>query len=179
MWLANALTLSRIPLAALFCATYGHVVWSLAIVALAAATDALDGTCARRAHARGRHGTAGEWLDPLADKIFVAAALVTIVVRAPTVWPLVVVTCARELALGPLVLWYRVGLSARPVVPHVFRADALGKATTIAQITTVVALVARWWLAVPLALVTGALGLATVAHYIVRVTRAQAARTGS
>jgi phosphatidylglycerophosphate synthase len=179
MWLANALTLSRIPLAAAFCITYGRVGWSLAIIGAAAATDALDGTFARRAHARGKHGTAGEWLDPLADKIFVVAALVTVVVRSPAEWPLVLVTCARELALGPLVVGYRVGRSARPVVPHVFRADVLGKATTIGQIATVVALVAYLPVAMPLALLTGVLGLATVAHYVVRVTRALAARTGS
>jgi phosphatidylglycerophosphate synthase len=182
MWLANALTLSRIPLAAAFCATYGRIGWSLAIIAVAAVTDALDGTFARRAHARGKHGTAGEWLDPLADKIFVAAALVTVVVHVPSALPLVLVTCARELVLGPLIVWYRIVRSTRPVVPHVFRADALGKATTIAQIVTVVALVAQSSLAMPLALTTGALGLAAVAHYIVRVTRvtrAPAIRTGS
>jgi len=76
MWLANALTLSRIPLAGLFWLTYGDRAWSFAILAVAAITDALDGTFARRARARTPcASTAGEWLDPLADKIFVIVVL--------------------------------------------------------------------------------------------------------
>jgi phosphatidylglycerophosphate synthase len=169
MWLANALTLSRIPLAAGFCATYGRVGWSLGIVGVAAATDALDGFFARRARAHGARGTAGEWLDPLADKIFVLAALGVAVSRAPEIWPLALMTCARELVLAPLALAYRVSFASRARIPHVYRADALGKATTIAQLAAVVALVAHAPGAAPLALAAGVLGVAAVAHYIARV----------
>jgi cardiolipin synthase len=175
MWLANGLTLARIPLAALFWATYGNLPWSIAIVAAAALSDAFDGRVARwaRAHATRPTSTAGEWLDPLADKLFVGAALAAAIVHGDLAWQLALVVIARELVLAPLALIYRI---ARPHVAHAYQADALGKATTIAQIFALVAIVAHFPIAAPLALLAGALGLVAAAHYIVRAgARRQAA----
>jgi CDP-diacylglycerol--glycerol-3-phosphate 3-phosphatidyltransferase len=75
--MANLLTLSRvllvIPLAAMF---YVNASWAmsaaLAIFALASFTDLVDGRVAR---ARGETSALGAALDPLADKILIAAAL--------------------------------------------------------------------------------------------------------
>jgi cardiolipin synthase len=168
MWLATALTLSRVPLAILFSLTYGNVAASLAIVSIAAVTDALDGTIARWARARGSRSTAGEWLDPAADKFFVIVVLATVVIAEHTPWLLVVAIGARELLIIPVGITYRVVLAMRPHVEHAFKADALGKATTIAQLVSVAAIVAHVaWVPV-IAVVTGVLGVAAVAHYIVR-----------
>ncbi|MGE5187243.1 MAG: CDP-alcohol phosphatidyltransferase family protein [Acidobacteriota bacterium] len=171
MWLAHGLTLARIPLAGLFWLSYGRVGWSLAIVMVAALTDALDGAVARRAHARsGRpqdvRGTAGEWLDPLADKVFVLVALGVAVAHGAS-WPLAVIALAREIVLVPLAIAYRL---VGPRVPHAFQADALGKLTTIVQLAAVVAIVAELPVAPPLAFASGALGVAAAAHYVVRAT---------
>ena len=166
MWLANLLTLSRIPLAGAFYATYDRPAWSVGIVATAAATDALDGFCARRARARGATGTAGEWLDPMADKVFVLGALGAALSRTPAVWPLALLTCAREIALAPLVVAYRFAVPADQRAPHAFQADRLGKAATIAQLATVGMLVVRSRLALPFAVASGVLGLAAVAQYV-------------
>ncbi len=172
MWLANGLTLARIPLALGFWVTYGELGWSLAIVAVAALTDALDGHFARRARARsGRvqdvRGSVGEWLDPLADKGFVGVALAAAIAHGAP-WQLAVLVIARELVLLPLAAVYRVALAARPRVAHAFQADAIGKATTIAQLAAVVAIVARLTIAVPLALAAAGLGLVAAGRYVAR-----------
>lgn len=166
MWLANALTLVRIPLAGLFWLTYGDRAWSFVILALAAASDALDGTFARRARARTPcASTAGEWLDPLADKIFVLVVLGAAVAHDATTWSLVAFVCARELVLVPLAIVYRL---ARPRLPHAFQADRLGKTTTVLQLATVAAIVGELPIAPALAITAGGLGLAAAAHYVAR-----------
>lgn len=79
--MANYLTASRIllilPFAAMF---FVNASWALkaalVIFALAAATDFLDGYVAR---ARGEISALGAALDPLADKLLVAAALLLLV----------------------------------------------------------------------------------------------------
>ncbi|MCA8888475.1 MAG: CDP-diacylglycerol--glycerol-3-phosphate 3-phosphatidyltransferase [Parvularculaceae bacterium] len=79
--MANILTLSRILLIIPFAAVFFiDAAWSmtaaLTIFALAAATDFLDGHVAR---ARGEISALGAALDPLADKLLVAAAIILLV----------------------------------------------------------------------------------------------------
>src|SRR3954451_11541627 len=108
MWLAHALTLSRIPIAAVFWLTYGNRPLSLALVVLAALTDALDGNVARWVKRRtGAVSTIGEWLDPLADKLFIIIVLGAIQTRDPVPWALIALIVARELVLIPLAMIYR------------------------------------------------------------------------
>ncbi len=79
--MANLLTLARIllilPFAALF---FVDASWAMkaafAVFAIAAATDFFDGRLAR---ARGETSTLGAALDPLADKLLVAAAVILLV----------------------------------------------------------------------------------------------------
>ena len=177
MWLANALTLARIPLAGLFWLTYGHLAWSLAIIGVAALTDALDGTVARWERRRGRSGsTAGEWLDPLADKVFVFGVLAATAVRGTTPWALVALVCARELLLVPLAIAYRL---TRPRAAHAFQANRLGKAATIAQLAAVLAIVFGLRAAPLLAVVAAVLGLAAVTHYVVRGIARRSAKSST
>lgn len=79
--MANFLTLSRIVLIIPFAAMFFIAApWALtaafAIFAIAAATDFFDGRIAR---ARGETSALGAALDPLADKLLVAAALLLLV----------------------------------------------------------------------------------------------------
>jgi len=169
MWVANALTLSRIPLAIVFCVTYGYPQWSLGVIAAAALTDALDGAVARRARSRAEaHGlrvsSAGEWLDPVADKIFMAAVVVTLALHGTPI-AVVLAICARELAIIPLGIVYRI---VRPHVEHAFKADFLGKATTIAQLAAVAGAVIQAPWAAPAAVLAGTIGIAAVIHYAIR-----------
>ena len=79
--MANALTLARIALIAPFAAVFlinapWNMTAALAIFIIAAATDFLDGRIAR---ARGETSALGAALDPLADKLLIAAALILLV----------------------------------------------------------------------------------------------------
>lgn len=168
MWVANALTVSRIPLAILFWVTYGDPARSIALVVLAALTDALDGSVARWAmRRRGRvTSTAGEWLDPLADKVFVIGVLGAIQAHDPAPWGLIALIAARELVVIPLAATYRLVRASR--MPHAFKAGLLGKAATIAELAAIVALILRSPVALPIAIAAATLGVAAVISYIAR-----------
>lgn len=107
--LPNILTLVRIGLIPIFVVAFylpfgwSHVA-SAFIFALAAVTDWLDGYLARRL---GQVSKLGEFLDPVADKLMVAVALVLLVQTHPT--PLFAVPAAiivgREIAISALREW--------------------------------------------------------------------------
>lgn len=102
---------------------------ALIVFAVAAATDSLDGYLARRYERITRFG---QFLDPLADKLLVGAALVTLVqLRDFPLWAAVVIV-AREVAVS---LLRSVALRRHRSLP----ASRLGKAKTALQIPTVLA----------------------------------------
>lgn len=182
MWLANALTLSRIPLAVLFWVTYGDPRWSFALVALAAVTDAADGNVARwamrRRAARAQAttpattpptSTVGEWLDPAADKVFVIVVLGAIQVHDPAPWALIALIAARELVIIPLAAVYRVVMPGP--MPHAFKAGVVGKAATVAELFAIAALVVHSPLAWAFAIAAATLGLVAIGTYIARSLR--------
>lgn len=170
MWLANALTVSRIPIAVVFWLTYGDWRWSLGLVALAAATDAADGNVARWARRRtgDTRPSAGEWLDPVADKLFIVIVLAAIQVHDPAPWALIALILAREIVLIPLAAVYRLLVHGRG--QHAFQAGALGKAATIAELFAIGALILRNGAVLPLAIAAAVLGLLAVGQYIVRAS---------
>ena len=100
------------------------------IFALASLTDFLDGWLARR---RRQVTAVGEWLDPLADKLLVLGALISLVQldRAPA-W-MVTIIVGRELAVTGL----RSVATARGVA---MPASELGKAKMAAQVTAILGL---------------------------------------
>jgi CDP-diacylglycerol---glycerol-3-phosphate 3-phosphatidyltransferase len=96
--------------------------------ALAGITDSLDGYFARKL---GQTSRLGAFLDPVADKLIVAAALVLIVSRDPR-WYLVIaaiVIIGREIAVSALREWMaEIGARGR------IKVSVLGKYKTIMQI---------------------------------------------
>ena len=165
MWLAHALTFSRLPIAIALTQTFGDRMWSAILVLLAAATDAADGTVARAMKRRGSQGPdIGGWLDPLIDKLFVVIVLATI-------WwhtrdgMLLALIAAREIALAPLMLVYIA--MRRPL--RTLHARSLGKAATIAQFLACATAVVDVRFAWPLAIAAGALGVAAVIDYIIEL----------
>ena len=102
--------------------------WAFGIFVVAALTDTLDGTLARR-----WDGVTpfGELLDPLADKVLIVGALVSLALVGDVAWWVVVVILVRELAVTAL----RVALLRRHGT--VMAASAWGKAKTIVQIVAV------------------------------------------
>lgn len=106
------------------------------LVMLAALTDYLDGVIARR---RNLTTNLGRLLDPLADKVFVAAALIALVeLRALPAWAVVLII-AREFLLTGL-------RSIAAEQGRVIAADPLGKAKTVLQFALIFAGIG--WLAV-------------------------------
>jgi cardiolipin synthase len=130
--LANALTALRIVLAPVFLVLYveGARMRALAAFAAAAATDVLDGLVARALH---QHTRLGAFLDPAADKLLAACALVALAAtgRLPVWLPVLVVS--RDLAQIAGALYLRGTHHTVPVAP-----TRIGKYATVSLATTVV-----------------------------------------
>jgi len=140
--LPNLLTLFRIALVPVFLVLFFvPVSWAregcAALFALAALTDWLDGYLARRL---GLVSPIGAFLDPVADKLMVAAALVLLVQADPTPWLAVpaVVIVGREITVSALREWMA-ELGARGQVA----VSAVGKFKTAAQMVAVILLLYR------------------------------------
>jgi cardiolipin synthase len=100
MGLANWLTIVRILLIPVFVTllVYNRVLVAFAVFVLAGVTDTLDGYIAR---SRGTKTRLGAFLDPLADKLLLTAAFVTLTYKFPRVLPfwLTAVVLSRDLVL--------------------------------------------------------------------------------
>jgi CDP-diacylglycerol---glycerol-3-phosphate 3-phosphatidyltransferase len=136
MNLPIALTLVRIvlvPLVIVFLISSDrvHVLIAAVIFLAASLTDWLDGLIARRTNQVTRLGTL---LDPVADKLLVAAALVSLVqVDMVPAW-MALVIIGRELAVTGL---RGVALSMGVIVP----ASRLGKLKTLSQYVAITLLI--------------------------------------
>lgn len=96
---ANAVTAGRVavtPLLLLWIVAVGPTWGAFALWTALSCSDGVDGYLARR------HGvtTSGAFLDPLADKILVLGAMVTMVVQGLLWWVPVAVIAAREVAMS-------------------------------------------------------------------------------
>jgi CDP-diacylglycerol--glycerol-3-phosphate 3-phosphatidyltransferase len=135
--LPNALTMLRIlavpvVVVALLDGTPNGDTLAAIVFALAALTDGLDGYIAR---SRNSITTFGKLVDPLADKLLVTAALVSLVSLGRVQAWVAMVIIAREFAVT--------GLRAVAVEQGVvIQASWLGKLKTILQIAAVFALIA-------------------------------------
>jgi CDP-diacylglycerol--glycerol-3-phosphate 3-phosphatidyltransferase len=130
------LTITRIvavPLLILFLISSSrvHAVIAAGIFILASATDWLDGRLARR---RNQVTTLGTLLDPIADKLLVAAALVSLLtIDRIEAW-IVVVIIGRELAVTGL---RAVAAGVGVIVP----ASRLAKWKTVSQFVAITMLI--------------------------------------
>lgn len=135
--LPNLLTLLRILLVpvlvvALGTEAEGGSEIAAAVFVLASLTDGLDGYIAR---SRQSITTFGKVMDPVADKLLIAAALLTLVsLDRVDAWVAMIVI-AREFAVSGL----RIAAGQQGVV---IPASALGKLKTIVQSAAVLALIA-------------------------------------
>ena len=135
--LPNALTLLRILLVpvvvvALLDETPNGDAIAAGVFALAALTDGLDGYIAR---SRGAITTFGKLMDPIADKLLIAAALIALVsLERLEAWVAMVII-AREFAVTGL----RLVAAEQGVVIH---ASWMGKVKTALQVAAIIALIA-------------------------------------
>lgn len=135
----NSLTWARIALIPIFVGifylpenwisvTHQNMVATVIFI-IAAVTDWFDGYLAR---ALGQTSAFGAFLDPVADKLMVAAALILLVQLARVDAIIAVVIIGREITISALREWMaRVGESASVAVAYV------GKLKTAAQMTAI------------------------------------------
>ena len=153
--LADAVTALRLPLAVAFPFIESHA-WHLAIVATAAVSDFVDGRLARRIGP----SRAGVVLDPVADKLFMLAAFLTVARHGLLTWWEILLVLSRDIVagFGTLGVW----LLGRPVA---LPARAGGKAVTVCQLLTLVAYIAESPLVRPLAWATAAIAVYAIWDY--------------
>ncbi len=95
--------------------------WAIVLLLVSGFTDYLDGKIAR---ATGTISRLGQLLDPLADRLYIAATLLGLAIRSIVPWWLVVLLLSRDLVLAVvLVLLKGRGITGLPV-------HFLGKAAT-------------------------------------------------
>lgn len=160
---ADLLSMVRIPLAAAFLLV-SHSGWRLAIVGTAAITDLLDGPVARR------FGSSpfGPVLDPIADKVFMAAAVGVVAFS------------------GRLEVYEIIGVLLRDIVatvafaatlmshqPRAIPARSSGKAVTVAQILTLIAFLIDSPYLRPIAWATTVIAIIAIWDYYRAAPRAQ------
>lgn len=169
--LPNLLSLSRVflaPLVMVFLAVRGQFgtllgenigdILAGVVFIVASITDAVDGYVARK---RGIVTNLGKFIDPLADKILVVAALISLVElqRLPA-W-IVVIIVSREFIVSGV----RMVAAAEGVV---IAASAGGKAKTIAQIVAIVMMIFEMPLAMPVMWVAMLLTVWSGLDYLVK-----------
>ena len=156
-WLApaDALTALRVPLAGAFPFVHGAAI-RFGIIAAAAGSDVLDGILARRFGG----SRVGAVLDPVADKLFMASAFLTLWRSGLLLWWEIAGVLLRDIVAvaGALLVW----VWRRPVA---LPARAGGKAVTVGQVLTLVAFVAQSPLVRPLAWATAAISVYALWDY--------------
>ena len=136
----------------------------LLILAVAAATDLLDGALARRLGS----SPFGAFIDPVADKLFMAAAFLVVALSRQLTWYEISAVLLRDLVatIAFLVTYFSGRAMAIP-------ARLGGKAVTVAQVLTLIAFLTDSSLVRPLAWATGAVALYAIWDYNAAAPRAK------
>jgi cardiolipin synthase len=131
MSLPNILTLIRILLIPLFIILimYKYLGWALVVFGIAGITDGIDGLLARLTRQRTELGA---YLDPIADKLLLSAAFITLAIIEilPRWLAVIVITRDVIILLGLLVMI----LNNYHVIIH---PSLISKFTTLLQISTI------------------------------------------
>jgi cardiolipin synthase len=132
MNLPNALTLARIILIPLFVIFLISKSFQNAFITfvIAGITDALDGFIARIWH---QQTDLGAYLDPIADKLLLASAFVTLAILGIIPSWLTVVVMSRDVIIA-LGFWVLTLMNHKPTIKPKFTS----KITTVLQILTVI-----------------------------------------
>jgi len=144
MGLANWLTTLRILLIPVFVTllVYRHATLALVVFCLASLTDMLDGYIAR---SRGDQTRLGAFLDPVADKLLLTSAFVTLTWLKVIPFWIAVVVVSRDLVLSLGVLVIHVAGGTVHPAP-----SWLGKLCTVFQMVTVLAaMISFYWGVLP------------------------------
>ena len=132
MNLPNYITLARVILIPFFIdfMIYGYYQEALLVFGAACITDALDGLLARVLQQK---TALGAFLDPMADKLLILSAFITLVVLHKVPFWLLIIVVSRDaiLTIGGLVIYFlKNDIKIEP--------SLLGKMTTVLQLAVVV-----------------------------------------
>ena len=138
----NTLTISRIILIPVFVILFylpfsGHYMVACLVFTIATITDYLDGYLARKLK---QISPLGAFLDPVADKLIVAIALVLLVQKNPSFWLVLpaIIIIGREITVSALREWMaELGERSKIAVSFV------GKIKTAAQMISIILLIFR------------------------------------
>lgn len=135
MNLANKITLLRVLMIPLFMiilfSDFSNSTYIAALIfTIASATDGIDGYIAR---SRGQVTTFGKFIDPLADKLLVSTALISLVQLGKVPAWIVVIIIAREFTITG----FRIIAASEGIT---IAASSLGKIKTITQLIAIISL---------------------------------------
>jgi cardiolipin synthase len=134
---ANQITILRLVFVPIFAVLVidRNYTWALVVLVAAAISDIVDGNVARLFHQESSLGVA---LDPIADKILMTTAYLTLSVRDVLPWWLTIMVLSRDIAILLTALLIVLVAGYRQ-----FRPSILGKASTVAQVATIFVAVAQ------------------------------------
>jgi CDP-diacylglycerol--glycerol-3-phosphate 3-phosphatidyltransferase len=165
-WIPNIISLSRVGLAVAFVVDTDPTARILIVLA-AGITDMLDGWLARRAGLTSRFGAL---VDPFADRVFALVAVATFVYEGSITTLQYFIMIFRDLMTA---IGFLVAKAVRWLRPVEFRARWSGKAVTVLQMVTFVAVLKYPALVEPLIWSVGALSLFSVIDYTLALHRAR------
>lgn len=153
--LADGLTLVRVPLAVCF-VVFPAMEVRLVTLVLAGLTDLLDGAVARRFGG----SRLGAFLDPVTDKLFMAAAFGVVALSGRLAWYEIAAVLARD-AVAAIAFLVTAVSGRASAIP----ARLGGKAVTVCQMLTLLAFLAESPFLRQLAWATGAIALYAIWDY--------------
>jgi len=136
----NVLSLTRVPLGALFPFTVQRPHIAVLVLVIAGVTDVVDGWWART---RGQVTTFGAVLDPVTDKLFVVSVVTTLVATGHLGWAGVLCLATRDIGEAPLVLWFAASAHMRERRTKNAGANIPGKLATALQFACVTLAIVR------------------------------------
>jgi len=134
---ANQITILRLVFVPIFAMLVIERVytWALVVLVAAAISDIVDGNVARILHQESPLGMA---LDPIADKVLMTTAYLTLAFRDALPWWLTIIVLSRDVAMLLTALLIALVAGYRP-----FRPTVLGKASTAMQVMMIFLAVGR------------------------------------
>jgi len=114
-----------------------HLDWALLTFAIAGITDGLDGLIARLTHQRTELGA---YLDPIADKLLLFAAFVSLaIIEVIPSWLVVIVITRDVIILMGFLVMFLTGYNPK------INPSLLSKTTTTFQIVTILFVLMAWY----------------------------------
>jgi cardiolipin synthase len=167
-WIPNAITLARVvaSLPLLWLLMREQYVAAFWLALAAGLSDALDGTIAKLC---GWQSVLGGVLDPIADKLLLAACFIGLWLHPLPTW-LVALVIGRDLViLAGALAWWRLAGAFTPEPSGISKATTLVQLLLVAMVLALLAHhpVAAGWIP-PVVLATGAVTLVSGLDYVVR-----------